>query len=524
MSQIFPSPRVRASIDGSDLGRRLHLTKSFVLFVSLAPDSSQIDAAIKLLANIGCVDVSNVDFDCADGVVTRLGQAVSKLPLGARYSKMLLVAAQAGILDYAIVVVAVLSESSPFSTNASTDDKVLNTSDDNSDLDEIDKAIVEHKEKGKRKRSRWFHSGGDVLAAMLAVGAYTFAGQGAGGSSETLAHRNFCEENGLNYAVMSRIQKMRKHLAGIAKNRLGAAAAVATKTGGFTCNMSPPNKLQERLLIQSIASGLLDHVAVLATPGSISGEYPIDLRSAYIACSSTIKDPLFLDRSSTTFTRDYRQLPRWVCYDSIVRKGGRDGTLVAVMKNITPIDPSWLGEISKGTRLLTFGPPLPSPPPSYDAEQDAVLCSVTTKFGCHGWEIPPVKRIMYDVVTIRETKQTSDFLPDDSFRWFARFLLEGKAISELSGLDQLLNDSPGIITRRAPSSKVTILVSMLREEGIDSAAALRKHWAEKDDKLLFKQLKAWIKPNDLSQAKRLWIDAVRKNVKTWNDTKQQSNH
>lgn len=467
--------------------------------------------------------MSNVDTDCGDGVVTRLGQAVSKLPLGVRYSKMLLVAAQAGILDYAIVLVAVLSESSPFTTNASSDDKVIDTAtEDDSDLDEIDKVLVEEKEKGKKKiRNKWFHSGGDVLASILAVGAYTYAGRGAGGSSEALANRTFCEENGLNTAIMGRIQKMRKHLAGIAKNRLSAAGGVASITGGFSSKMSPPNKLQERLLIQSIASGLLDHVAVLATPGSLSGEHPMDLRSAYITCSSTIKDPLFLDRSSSTYTRDYRQLPRWVCYDSIVRKATRDGTSIAVMKNITPIDPSWLGEISKGTKLLSFGPPLPSPPPSYDAEQDAVLCSVTTKFGSHGWEIPPLKKIMYDVVTNRETKQTSDFLPDDSFRWFGRFLLEGKVITELSGLDQFLNDSPGLITRRAPSSKVTILVSTLYEAGIDSAAALRKHWAEKDDKLLFKQLKGWIRRDDMSQAKRLWIEAVRKNVKTWNDSKKQ---
>ena len=127
---------------------------------------------------------------------------------------------------------------------------------------------------------------------------------------------------------------------------------------------------------------------------------------------------------------------------------------------------------------------------------------------------------MFDVVTNRETKQTSDYLADDSFRWFARFLLEGKIVTELSGFDQLLNDSPGLITRRAPSSKVTILVSTLCEEGIDSAAALREHWAEKDDTLLFKQLKGWIRREEMAQAKRIWIEAVRKNVKIWKDRKE----
>ena len=85
---------------------------------------------------------------------------------------------------------------------------------------------------------------------------------------------------------MSRIQKMRRHLAMIAKNRLSSTNGIAAKTGGFSFKMSPPNKVEEMLLIQSITSGLLDHVALLATPGSISGDYPIDLRSAYIGSSS----------------------------------------------------------------------------------------------------------------------------------------------------------------------------------------------------------------------------------------------
>lgn len=330
------------------------------------PDRTQVDAAVKLLANIGCVDISNLEKDGGDGVVTRLGYAVAKLPLGVRYAKMFLVAAQAGVLDYAIVVVSVFSEASPFthtSTHTEDDADDDKNDEDNESLDEIDRQKVKEIEKAERKsRRRWHHRRGDVLAAMLAVGAFTYAGRGAGGASEQLASRKFCEENGLNYVIMTRIQKMRAHLASLAKNRLGTAEGIAAKTGGYSSKMAPPNKLQERLLVQAIASGLLDNVALLAPPGSISGDHPFSLRSAYIACSSSSKVPLFLDRNSTMFSRDFRQLAQWVCYDSVIRKSAKDGTPVRVMKNITPIDPSWLGELSKGTKLLAFGAPLLSPP------------------------------------------------------------------------------------------------------------------------------------------------------------------
>lgn len=431
-------------------------------------------------------------------------------------------AAQAGILDYAIVVVAILSEMSPFSNHVPTKDPNAQDNDikgDEEDLDDVDKNLVEEKEKRKRKIKKWFHQGGDILASMLAVGAYTYAGRAAGGASEKFANSKFCEENGLDYAIMCRIQKMRSHLANIAKNRLGTATGVAAKTGGFSFKMSPPSRTEEMLLIQSISSGLLDHVALLATPGSISGDYPIDLRSAYIGCSSSIKTPLFLDTNSLVYTRDYRQLPRWICYDSIVSKTTKDGTNINVMKNITPIDPIWLGEISKETRMIALGSPLPSPPPIYDIEQDTILCSVTTKYGSHGWEISPARKSMYETLNCSSNRETSNFLRDDSFRWFARFLWEGKIISEFNGLREFLNDSPSLITQKTPSTKVNMLVTSLARAGIDSAGALRKHWSEKDDKFLFLQLKNWIKRENSTQAKKIWIEGVRQNIKKWNDNK-----
>jgi hypothetical protein len=455
--------------------------------------------------------LSNVERDGGDGVITRLGIAVSQLPLGVRYAKMLLVAAQAGILDYAIVAVAVLSEASPFSNSP------LNV--DETDPDDVDKTLTEKREGQAKTSKRWYHSSGDVFAAILALGAYTYAGKGAGGASESLASRKFCDENGLNHTIMKRIQKLRSHIASISKKRLPNAKGVAAATGGISHKMSPPDKVQELLLVQSIASGLLDKVALLSTPGSISGDYPIDLRSAYIGCRASSKDPLFLDKSSVVYTRDYRQLPRWICYDSLVRKTAKDGTSIVVMKNVTTMDPHWMGELSKDTRLVTYGTALSTPPPIFDADRDAVLCSVTTKYGSHGWEIPPVKMIMYDVLHCPLARSSPFFHPDDSFRWFARFLWEGKVIKELGDLHQFLNDSPSLITRNAPSSKVSMLVTSLSRAGVDSAAALRKHWADVDDKFLYKNLKSWINREHYSTAKSLWIDAVRQNIKRWKENR-----
>jgi ATP-dependent RNA helicase DHX37/DHR1 len=195
-----------------------------------------------------------------------------------------------------------------------------------------------------------------------------------------------------------------------------------------------------------------------------------------------------------------------------VRKTTKSGDTITNMKNITPVDPSWLGALAEGSHMLFLGEPLPTPLPSYDTDKDAILCSVSTKFGSRGWDIPPVQVEMFGALQCPDAKKSVHFLVDDSFRWFARFLLEGKVLPELVGLKGMLNDEPSIITRKKPLKKVALLVSALSSAGVDSAAALRRHWAQVDDKFLFHHLKSWTKGEHTADVKRIWIAAVKTNT------------
>ena len=471
------------------------------------PAQEQIDSAVKLLANLGCVDLA--DDTEGDGKVTRLGAAVSTFPLGVRCGKMLLVAAHAGVLDYAIAIVAAFSEKNPFLRGGEQDiGKEEEETEDGSDDEEDKDAVEEAKKKSKCKH--WMHKSGDIYAVMLAIGAYTYAGRGAGGISEKVACRQFCEENGLHHLIMERIQKIRIHLSRLVQTRMAGAEGVAAKTGKIPHNMKPPNKVQEKLLMQVIVSGLLDNVAMLAPFGSIPGSHPYSLRSAYLGCSKIIKEPLFMDRNSVIYSRDSRRLPQWVCYDYIVRKSLKDGTPIATMKNVTPVDTSWLGTLSKGSHLISTGGPLPNPRPTYDPNRDEVICAVETKFGSHGWEISPITMCMRDALKTPEAKHSVHFQVGDNFRYFARFLLEGKVIAELRQLGPLLDDNPSIITSKTPVAKVGLLVSALSNADVDSASALRNYWSNVDNKFLFKNLKGWVKPEHASEAKKIWIDTVKR--------------
>ena len=480
------------------------------------PEQSQIYAAVRLLANLGCIDISKIEVEGGDGKITTLGRAVSQLPLGVRYGKMLLVAAQANVLDYAITLVAVLSEATPFTHHSekSETDKNGDNVNVSDDLDEVDRNQLQRAEKEHKKKmsSKWQHNGGDVLAATMAAGAYAFSSDH---NKDKLACQEFCEKNGVNLVVMQRIAKLRLHLCKLAKARLPNAGGIAATTGTFSNSMAPPNRAEDSVLRQAIASGLLDNIARRAPPGALPTEFTGISRSAYICGNSKLKEPLYIDNNSNM----HSSRPEWLCYDSILRKKKNDGTTVAIMQRVTPIDPEWLAELCHGSNLLTLGSPLSTPIPRYIKEQDSVQCAVETKFGCHGWEVPPLFVDMYDIVKKEgqssQKKQSSSVMSGDSFRWFARYLFEGKVFSELSGLLSMLNDEPVIITRRRPLKKVTLLVSALSQSGIDSATALQKRWAENDKKFLFKELKPWIKKDFMEEAKQLWIAAVNAQVKAW---------
>ena len=457
------------------------------------PNHEHVDAALALLANLGCLDMTKGSLD---GEVTRLGLAVSKLPLGVRHGKLLLVAAEAGLLDYAIALVAILSENHGVFLHSK--EKLQNESGTESDLDDESTPA--------RKTTAWLHKDGDLIAALLAVGAYTFAGRGVGGASEKLVCRRFCKENCLDPVIMERIQTMRKHLAKVGKQRLGSVDGVASRNGGILWSASPPNLMQTRLLCQSIASSLLDNVAHLATPGSLSGDHPYSLRLAYIGCSSSTKEPLFMDKNSVLFTRDFRQLPRWVCYQSLERKCLKDGRSVAIMKHLTPIDPSWLSFLAKGSNLLAIGEPIQAPPPSYSAAEDTITCSMKARYGCHGWEVPGIQYPMAMAVSVAKGKGL--FTEDDLFRWFGRFLLEGKIFFELKEIERMLNDPPSVITRKVSSSKVISLVSALSQHGIMNKHSLIQHWAKVNDKFLFSSMKKWVRPDQAPKFKTIWIRLV----------------
>jgi hypothetical protein len=199
-------------------------------------------------------------------------------------------------------------------------------------------------------------------------------------------------------------------------------------------------------------------------------------RSAYICGNSKLKEPLFVDNNSTM----HPLRPEWVCFDSIVRKTKKDGTLfIRTMQKVTPIDAEWIATHCHGSSLMTLWSPFATPAPRYIKEKDLIQYAVETKFVGHEREISLCYVDIYVLIQKQsyrdQRKQTLVVMQDDLYRWLATYLLKRKVLPKLSGRSSLLNDEPATITRRKPMKNVMVVVLTLSDADVDSFLALRKH-------------------------------------------------
>jgi len=253
----------------------------------------------------------------------------------------------------------------------------------------------------------------------------------------------------------------------------------------------------------------LDHIARRATGGEIVGEKGTLRKDAYISAHGGVKEALFIDPQSSLFERDYKKLPDFVAYDQIIKRVRRSET-VAVMTGCVRVEPSWLPALAQGSPLLTLGSPMESPMPEYDAVSDGIMCYVSTRFGVHGWELAPHKVTMEEALE-RAGKDSVGLMRDDNYRWFARFLLEGKI---LTGLKELpLNESAAVISKRKALPKIGLLISELTSNDCDTKAKLVT-LLKKDDKFLWSVAKMWAPKDDGKKEafKKVWGTAVKKVV------------
>lgn len=410
------------------------------------PDATALHSAEKLLMNLGALEEKKTVKGNVNAVITPLGRAMAKFPVSPRYAKMLCLGHQEGCMEYIIAIVSALTVKEIFA-------------DDNDR--EAGQITKEDRRKISRLRRTWAGQGdaqklGDAMVLLRAVGASEYAG----------CTEKFCSENGLRHKGMVEIRKLRAQLTN-SVNLVNADARVVLNP-----RMSPPSPVQCKALRQICLSGLGDHVA----RKSPAVDNP-QLKNSY-SCMS-LEEPVFIHPSSALFD----VLPDYVIYQEVVE------TSKLFIKGVIAVQPDWIPVLVPS--MCTFSKPLQDPAPRYDSEAGLVKCHMTCTFGPRSWQVPA-----------QELEYPTGL---DKYKWFGKFLLEGKVVPALSKFVPFLLGAPVTMIKSWAKlqPRTEVLLSELVSGSADNKMALTAAW-KKNPKFLLTALKQWIPESKHAELILMW--------------------
>jgi ATP-dependent RNA helicase DHX37/DHR1 len=249
---------------------------------------------------------------------------------------------------------------------------------------------------------------------------------------------------------------------------------------------------QETTLLKVVTAGFIDQVAKKVPLGIITEGSKLQKRCSYMACAPKFEAlPLVIHPTSFLFSTSHEQLPEFITYKEIVVSHEK-----SFMSQISEVQPAWLAEVATVNAQVSFSKPLEVPPPIYDAVADRVKCYVTPFFGHQRWSLP------LHTVEFPQADNAMDNMI--KYRWFARYLVEGKVVPELGAITPHLSSGSVLITGHSSySKKVQNLVRPLVTAHVCTRAALFAKLGE-DKYFLFKALKTWLDPAFHAQLQRIW--------------------
>ncbi|NXO03249.1 DHX37 helicase, partial [Rhinopomastus cyanomelas] len=375
--------------------------------------------------------------------ISPLGRVMATFPVAPRYAKMLALSRQHDCLPYTITIVSAMTVRELFE-----------------EFDRRVRPAVSEEETAKLKGRKgrllqmqkiWagqgpMHKLGDLMVMLGAVGACEYAG----------CTRQFCEENGLRYKAMLEIRRLRGQLT-TAVNSVCADAGLYVDP-----KMKPPTEAQVTYLRQIVLAGLGDHIA-----RRVQAEELLDDKWKNAYKTALLEDPVFIHPSSVLF----KELPEFVVYQEIVE------TTKLYMKGVSAVEPEWIPALLPP--YCHFEKPLENPPPSYCPETGRIRCHRPSVFYRVGWQLPAVEVDYPEGI--------------DRYKYFARFLLEGKVVEKLSSYSRCLLSSPLIMlkTWSKLQPRTESLLQALVAENCDNRDALLAAW-KKNPKYLLAAYRQWI--------------------------------
>ncbi|XP_038059297.1 probable ATP-dependent RNA helicase DHX37 [Patiria miniata] len=403
------------------------------------PEPEALKAAERLLISLGALEVppkvSGFKASKKESFGTRitpLGKTMACFPVSPCYARMIAIGRQEGCLPYIIALVSAL-----------TVREIFEVGDLQSDVaEELKEEQRKHRARVAHSKRLWAGVGdslllGDLMVLLGAVGATEFAG----------CTPSFCAAHGLRYKAMAEIRRLRRQLTNAVNSVQSDYEAVLDP------KMNPPNAKQVQLLRQIVLSGMPHHVARKMPQTEEQKD-----KNAYQ--SMGIEGAVFIHPDSVLVKKQ----PEFVVYQEVIE------TSRPYMRGVSAIESEWLPVVLP--HLCTFSKPMEEPAPSYHEATGTVHCHMTSTFGRNAWLLP--------AVDLEYPKSL------ERFKWFARFLLEGKVIPSLKDNTSFFLSSPSTMIKtwaKLQPRTETFLKTLIAED-VDCKDALIKAWRQNDKYLL----------------------------------------
>ena len=337
--------------------------------------------------------------------ITEIGKLMAKFPVEPKLGKILIMANNFNLIEYAILIVAILSIENLI------------------DFTSLNLSKKEYKEILKELNA--YNNLSDILTYLSLV-------------ILTLKGKN--KKISINSKKITELKNLSNQLISLCKYNF-------KKNIKKISEISLPTNDQEILLLQILLSSFIDNIArkrvlfdsvgneiKINTAKSNKKEEQIIKKKIEYECNENNKECKIYNYSTISET-----LPEYLIYTEIISENNNNFLHLNSCFNT-----DWLYNL--GGNLVKTSLSLNVKEPYYNKKTDSIYCLIDIIYGYKRWEI--------NNVVVEMNSDEPKF-----YYYFARFLLEGEIIDELKKYKKMLNSNPNIITNKV--SDIYIKVSKL---------------------------------------------------------------
>ena len=337
--------------------------------------------------------------------ITEIGKLMAKFPVEPKLGKILIMANNFDLLEYAILIVAILSIENLI------------------DFTSLNMSKKEYKEILKELNA--YNNLSDILTYMSLV---------------ILILKGKNKKININSKKITELKNLSNQLISLCKYNF-------KKNIKKISEITLPSNNQEILLLQIILSSFIDNIArkrVLFD--SVGNEIKINVSKSNKKDEQIIKKKIVYECNENNkeckiynYSTISETLPEYLIYTEIISENNNNFLHLNSCFNT-----DWLYNL--GGNLVKTSLSLNIKEPYYNKKTDSIYCLVDIVYGYKRWEI--------NNIAVEMSSDEPKF-----YYYFARFLLEGEIIDELKKYKKMLNSNPNIITNKV--SDMYIKVSKL---------------------------------------------------------------